>query len=587
MYYHTANKKIITNKGQAMILTVLFFLVLSTSIAIGLVSPVVREFQITSKVLDSKQSYFLAESGAEDASYRIKNNKQISATEVLSLNGHSATTTIASIGSSEKSIVSLGDVANNNRRVALSLKTGDGVVFKYGTQAGRAGIFFKNNAGLNGSLYSNGNILGSNGAFITGDAFVANTPALTADQTNDSPSSPTDSITFGTTNGTQDVAQSFKLNDAGFINNVELYIKKVSTPTNATVRITTDNNGQPSTTTVATGTLNTNAVSTNYGWISVSLSTVQLLNNVTYWIVIDRSTDASKYYIIGANSTYANGQAMIGQYGGTWNATNPVGLDIYFRFYLGGFTGLIDNMDIGTGGIGEAHAHTITDATATGTMYCQIGTGNNKACDTSRADPSPENLPISDANILDWKNDALSGGVINGDDTVSGTSTLGPKKINGNLVVSGTLTLADTLWVTGNIDISGTVKLDASYGTTTGIIIADGYIHLGNNVVFQDSGTAGSYIMLLSTSVCDGDTPGNPCGAEDAISVRNNSDIIIANAQNGTVSFNNNASVKEVVGNRITLQNNSIVSYGSGLINVDFTSGPSGGWVVSSWKETE
>ncbi len=93
--------------------------------------------------------------------------------------------------------------------------------------------------------------------------------------------------------------------------------------------------------------------------------------------------------------------------------------------------------------------------------------------------------------------------------------------------------------------------------------------------------------MLLSTSTCDADTPGNPCGLYDAINANNNSDIVIAVAQRGTISFSNNAGVKEVVGNKISLKNNATITYGSGLINVGFTSGPGGGWNIASWKETQ
>ncbi len=576
--------------GFVMLLAVIFFVSISAAVGIGLVAPVVKEYRNTGDAVLSKKSYFLAESGVEDAVYRIKHNKQIDSSETITTTDGQATTSIAAVGSNQKQVVALGDSDEKNRRVTATLSTGAGVVFKYGTQGGEAGVEFKNNAGLYGSLYTNGSIIGANNAFITGDVFVANTPAIAADQTNDTPSTPTNSIVFGNANSTQDVAQSFQLSTTGLVNKVDLYIKKTSTPSNATVRIVTNNAGSPSTTTVASGTLNATLVTTSYGWISVPFtSNPQLLSGTTYWLVIDAATSATKYYTLGANTAYTNGQAKIGAYSGTWNNTTPSGLDGYFKLYLGGINSYIDNMDIGTGGTGAAHAHTITNSTATGNLYCQTGSSNNKSCDTSQADPTPESLPVSDANIAEWKDDALAGGVTNGDVTVSGTSTLGPKKIVGNLTVSGTLTLSNTLWVTGNVTVSGNgiIKLDSTYGTTSGLIIADGYISLGNNVVFQDSGTAGSYIMLLSTSTCDADTAGNPCGALDAISVNNNSDIVIANAQKGTVSFSNNASVKEVVGNKIKLQNNATVTYGSGLINVNFTSGPSGGWTLSGWKETE
>ncbi len=59
------------------------------------------------------------------------------------------------------------------------------------------------------------------------------------------------------------------------------------------------------------------------------------------------------------------------------------------------------------------------------------------------------------------------------------------------------------------------------------------------------------------------------------------------NAQKGTVYFKNNATVKESVGYKIRLKQNVGISYGSGIINVGFTSGPSGSWTIGSWNESK
>lgn len=579
-------KKIKKNSGAAMLTSIVFFVFISLAIVFGLVSPGVRGFRVVAESIQSKQSYFLSESGIEDAVFRIKNNKTIGNSTVIALNGNTATTTISDVVAGQKTVTSVGDVASRQRSSQVVLKGGTGVVFKYGTQAGQGGITFRNNSGLIGSLYSNGNIYGSNGAYITGDAYVANAPALSADQTNGS-GTPPNNIVFGNANSTQDFAQSFQLSNNGVVNKAQIYIKKVGSPSNATLRITSDASGKPSTTNVATGSLNANLVTSNYGWIDVSFSSnPQMLAGVTYWLVVDSSSNSSNYYTIGGDTGYSSGQGKIGQYGGTWNNTSPTGLDGYFKIFLGGTTGSMDNMNIGTNGVGSAYVNTITNSTIADKAYCQTGSNNNKTCNTSLADPAPENLPVSDANITSWKTDAENGGIINGDYTVSGSQTMGPKKIIGDLTVSGTLTLADTIWVTGNIIINGTVKLATSYIATTGIMIADGYITTANNSVFQDSGTAGSYIMLLSTSSCDSAVVGNPCGLNDAINASNNSDLIIVNAQKGAINFKNNASVKEMVANRIYLSNNAVVSYGSGLISVNFTSGPSGGWDIDTWIES-
>jgi len=56
-------KKIKRNGGAAMLISVVFFLFISLAIISGLVSPTVRELKNATVNLNSKKSYFLAESG--------------------------------------------------------------------------------------------------------------------------------------------------------------------------------------------------------------------------------------------------------------------------------------------------------------------------------------------------------------------------------------------------------------------------------------------------------------------------------------------------------------------------------------------
>ncbi len=377
-------RKINNQSGAAMLIAVVFFLFISLAIISGLVVPSVREFRNATANINSKQSYFLAESGGEDAVYRILNNLTLASTETLTLNNNSATTTTTTLVGNVKQIISLGDVGSLQRKTTIKLKTGDGEVFKYGTQAGVGGFVFQNNSHVSGSIYSNGNIVGSNGAYITGDAFVAgNTGSIS-------------SICVG-------------------------------------------------------------------GTISGGACTGATTG------------DAHAHTITNANVN------------GTIYATSSA-----------------------------------TGSTASGSIYCQTGSGNNKVCSTSpaQADPINQDLPIPDSDIAQWQTDATAGGTTTpagGTLTISTPTILGPRKIVGNLTVSSTLTIAGTIYVTGNVNITGTVKLDTSYGATSGIVIADGYIIIGNGTVFQDSGTAGSYILFLSNSTCDESVAGSPCSGHNAI----------------------------------------------------------------------
>lgn len=563
-----------------MLVSVVFFLFISLAIISGLVSPTVREFKNSNDLIKSHQSLFLSESAIEDTYFRLKTAKAVGSTNTIFLGGNSATATITDSGFNQKTVSSLGDVNFHQRKNEIVLNTGTGVSFNYGVQVGIGGLLMDNNSVINGSVYSNGDITGS--GRITGAAFAANSAALAADQTNGS-GIPAYDVTFGNTNGTQDFAQSFRLSNTGEVNKVELYIKKISTPSNLNVRITTDSSGKPSTTTLASGTLSSSLVSTNYGWVSVPFSSnPELIAGTTYWIVIDGSTSSSKYYIIGANDNgYSNGGDKIGQYAGTWNNTSPTTLDGFFKLYLGGMTGLISGMNIGTGGVGNAYAHTVNNSTIAGTNYCQVGTGNNKACNTSLADPSQVAMPISDQNILDWKAEAEAGGTYSGNYNINSSSaSLGPKKITGNMSVTNNahLTLTGNLWIQGNLDISNnaTVNLSSSYGTSEGVIIVDGIVNIGNNATFSGSGSAGSYLMVLSTST-----------STSAITLSNNGGAVILYAANGTVNLANNSSAKALNGKYIHLSNNAVIIYDSGLVNSNFVNGPSGGWGLTSWKEVK
>jgi hypothetical protein len=225
----------------------------------------------------------------------------------------------------------------------------------------------------------------------------------------------------------------------------------------------------------------------------------------------------------------------------------------------------------------------------TGALYGENGSGNNEPCDISQPDPSPLPYPVSEANIEQWKSEAESGTIIIGDVNLSASSSnLGPAKIIGNLTISNnyTLTVTGTLWITGDINISNNVvvKLPPSYGNSSGAVISDGRISLSNNVTFLGSGVSGSYIMALTTSNCPDDIV---CGGIPAISVGNNAGTVLLNAQKGTIQFSNNSGAKEATANLISLSNNSTITYESGLINTNFSSGPGGGFDILKWAEIE
>lgn len=169
-------KKIKKNGGAAMLVSVIFFLFISLAIISGLVSPVVREFKNANVNLNSKKSYFLAESGVEDVAYRIMKNITVSNSEIISLNFGSAVTTTSTVLGNQV-ISSVGDVLNHQRKINMMLSTGKGNSFKYGIQSGQGGFILENSASVTGNVYSSGSIVGS-GNIIGGDAVSAEATGL-------------------------------------------------------------------------------------------------------------------------------------------------------------------------------------------------------------------------------------------------------------------------------------------------------------------------------------------------------------------------------------------------------------------------
>ncbi len=576
-------KKTNKNRGAAMLISVVFFLFISLAVISGLVTPSVREFRNVSANLNSKQSYFLAESGSEDVMYRILHNLPTESNETITLDGNSVTTEITTPSGNTKQISALGDVSNFQRKVDVALSAGMGMSFSYGMQIGNGGLSMSNGSEINGSVYVNGNITGiSNSGGITGAAIAADRTTEVIDQINDI-GTPID-IRLGSTTATQDGAQSFTVTKSDVITQVSIYVKKVGLPSNATIRITANSSGKPATTYLTTGTLSAANVTTSYGWVNIVLSSaVTLSPNTTYWLVIDTSLDTSKYYIWGSNSSqYPNGLAKLGQYTTTtWNNTSPSGLDAFFKIYLGGVNSTISGMDVGQDGVGDAWAHTVNTSNVAGDIYCQTGSGNNKSCITSRADPAPLNFPISDAQIQAWKDVAVAGGTQTGNISLSSGNTLiGPKKIVGNLSLtnSAILTLGGPLWVTGSITLtnSSQINLSSSYESGSGMLISDGLISTSNSSSFNGSGTTGSYIMVLTTS-----------SSASAITIANSAGTVILVAPYGTISLTGYASVKEAIAKTINMTNNAVLIYDSGLINQNFVGGPSGSWSVNGWGESQ
>lgn len=252
--------------------------------------------------------------------------------------------------------------------------------------------------------------------------------------------------------------------------------------------------------------------------------------------------------------------------------------------------GLIDSCTVNF----HAYADSILDSDINGDAYYDAdpaGINGSTVLGTSysgQTEPTPETLPTMDLEF--WKNSALSGGTYTGEYHPTDNSTIGPLKIDGDLVfdINVDITLMGPLWVTGNIITNNNISitLDPSYAENSTVILADdpenikGKISLGANVDIFGSGNPVSHILFASSSTSLDET-------DPAIDVENNANGAIFYALNGVLRLRNNASAKSLVGARLWLDQNSIVTYiQSDLSGLNFSNSPGGSWRVKkgTWR---
>lgn len=371
-------------------------------------------------------------------------------------------------------------------------------------------------------------------------------------------------------------------------------------------------------------------------------TTPHLSVRTKYWIVVrvGAAGDSNNYLRLVRDSddtTYQDGTSKLSANGTAWSDNNA---DAAFKVNLGGITstlrvlceGAFCSNKVGVGGnafadkidgtldvtgnyvkIGK-HAcyNTIVGTVAAGvpfnsppggsgetcsgaslgTVPCVNGnTGDNPApyCHPGNPNLAAVDFPLTAGAIADMEDRADDGGEINGNVTVDNGEEIGPIKINGDLTIEAgaadPAVLNGTVWVNGNIFLNGTLKLSEGYGDESGVIIADkptnpfgsGRFIVGNTGSLLGNSTADTYIMGLSTntSLAEGTDPAT--GA--AIAVSNNLVAGVVYAANGSVDIRNNADLKEVTGQKIIMQNNTSITYQSGLAAVVFSAGPGGSWI--------
>ncbi|MFH0804481.1 MAG: hypothetical protein V1896_02680 [Candidatus Zambryskibacteria bacterium] len=164
-------------KGQAMIIAIIFFICVSVATILGLTNPVVRHIAMATSVVISKESFYAAEAGVEDVIYRLKSGLPTAPSQTLAVGNHSVVTTVADeLGN--KVVTSSGEANNYFRKVEATLALGSGASFFYGIQSDVGGIIIENSASVEGNAYSNGTITSSVNGRIRGDVISAGPAGL-------------------------------------------------------------------------------------------------------------------------------------------------------------------------------------------------------------------------------------------------------------------------------------------------------------------------------------------------------------------------------------------------------------------------
>ena len=311
---------------------------------------------------------------------------------------------------------------------------------------------------------------------------------------------------------------------------------------------------------------------------------------------------------VGGGTSFFYGM-QTGQGGIIMSNTSEVVGNVFSSGHIMGYNSNIVRGDVisaGPSGLADGihatssvYAHTINNSNIDKDAYYTTISGTNVGGVSYPGSPdqATSSLPISDAKIDEWKAEALAGGTYISPCpyTISGTVSIGPKKINCDLNITGTavVTLNGPIWVSGNINFSNSadVKVNPSLGDKSVAVIADketnrsssSRIFISNSVEFFGSGSNKSYVLLVSRN-----NNAESGGSASAIEISNSANgKILLYAPHGLMYLSNSISVKEASAYKIQLSNSAKIIYETGLSNLLFTSGPSGGYSIESWREEE
>ena len=192
---------------------------------------------------------------------------------------------------------------------------------------------------------------------------------------------------------------------------------------------------------------------------------------------------------------------------------------------------------------------------------------------------SPQPFPT--LNYQTWRDEAANGGTIDCSltpaecDISGGTANIGPKKYIGNLSITNqaVVTVKGSVWVTGNVTVRNgntQINLDPTFGSNGTIWIVDGTVSVDQGAAFNPtSANPKGYILVATTSP-----------SSSAMSIGQSGANAVFYALEGGAQLSQTAKVNSLTAKQLTMTQQSVLNYDTGLASAIFTAGPGGSWQI-------
>ncbi len=161
-------------KGQAAIISVLFFLSIAVMAGTGFVSIGLRQNDSSETFIKSLESYNTAESGAEDALLRLQNGWNTPSSYTFVVGDATSNISVTNTVEGTYTVTSEGDSNNRIRKVQIVYELSDAEPgFYYGAQVGEGGLEMGNTSRVIGNVFSNGPVEMDGSSRITDTVIIS------------------------------------------------------------------------------------------------------------------------------------------------------------------------------------------------------------------------------------------------------------------------------------------------------------------------------------------------------------------------------------------------------------------------------